>query len=74
MVRKRVVNASPLILLGKVDKLSLLEELAAELVIPNSVIEEIQEEPGDDPARVWLRSVATSYMRNVGQVTSEIAT
>ena len=36
-----VVNASPLILLGKISRLSLLAELAAQVVIPHEVIEEI---------------------------------
>ena len=49
-----VVNDSPLILLGKISRLSLLAELAAQVVIPHEVIEEIEAGPVTDPARQWL--------------------
>ena len=42
MSRRWVVNASPLILLGKIDQLSLLEDLTDELIIPKGVAQEVQ--------------------------------
>ncbi len=49
-----VVNASPLILLGKIARLSLLAELAERVVIPHEVALEIEAGPVTDPARQWL--------------------
>jgi predicted nucleic acid-binding protein len=37
-----VVNASPLILLSRIKRLDLLASLAAQLVVPEAVIREIQ--------------------------------
>lgn len=36
-----VINASPLILLGKIDQLQLVEQLASRLIVPQSVFDEI---------------------------------
>ena len=49
-----VVNASPLILLGKIARLSLLAELSESVVIPHEVALEIDAGPAADPARLWL--------------------
>jgi predicted nucleic acid-binding protein len=51
-----VVNASPLILLGKINQLPLLAQLADQVVIPHEVADEIKAGPPDDPARLWLQS------------------
>ena len=53
-MRNWVVDASPLILLAKVDQKRLLTQLPDALVIPAPVAEEIQTGPEDDPARRWL--------------------
>jgi len=45
-----VVNASPVILLGKIGRLDLLECLLAEVVVPNAVILEIQPGVGEHEA------------------------
>jgi predicted nucleic acid-binding protein len=50
-----VVNASPIILLAKVGQIDLLPNLTAELVVPASVVAEIEAGPVSDPARAWLR-------------------
>ena len=55
MSNKWVVNASPLILLAKVGHLALLPKLTAQLVVPASVLAEIQAGPASDPAQAWLR-------------------
>ncbi len=47
-----VVNASPLILLGKIDRLGLLRALGQDLIVPDVVAEELNASPkiGCDPA------------------------
>ena len=37
-----VVNASPLILFSRIDRLDLIERLAPAILIPNAVIEEVR--------------------------------
>jgi predicted nucleic acid-binding protein len=44
-----VVNASPLIVLGKIGRLDLLESFTASIVVPGSVIREIAVGSDDDP-------------------------
>lgn len=55
-----IFNASPLILLGKIQQLSLIEALSPTFRIPVAVIEEIGAGPSDDPAAQWLASIAIS--------------
>jgi len=45
MSRVWVVNASPLILLGKIGRVALLSELADELIVPDVVVREIGAKP-----------------------------
>ena len=50
MVPKRwVVNASPLILLGKIDKLGLLGALADVVAVPQAVVSEVGTKPDGAP-------------------------
>ncbi|MCX6914696.1 MAG: hypothetical protein NT167_16875 [Verrucomicrobia bacterium] len=51
-----IVNASPLILLGKINRLELLAALAPSFVIPAAVRSEILAGPDLDPARTWVES------------------
>ena len=55
MAKKWVVNASPIISLCNIDKVSLLVELCDELLIPKGVAEEINQGPENDPAKIWLQ-------------------
>lgn len=57
-----VVNASPLILLGKINQLHLLTKLAGQVVIPHEVAGEIRAGSPDDPARVWLESAGRTLV------------
>jgi predicted nucleic acid-binding protein len=57
-----VVNASPLILLGKIARLSLLAELSERVVIPHEVALEIDAGPVTDPARLWLAALGRSLV------------
>lgn len=47
--RPWIVNASPLIVLGKIGRLDLLEILAGSIAVPRCVIGEIAAGAGDDP-------------------------
>lgn len=51
-----IVNASPLILLGKIHRLDLLEKLCPSFVVPTAVSLEILAGPDNDPAKVWIQS------------------
>ncbi len=54
MPERWVVNASPLIVLAKIDSLNLFTQLAEELVVPTAVVAEIVAGPKQDPARRFL--------------------
>jgi predicted nucleic acid-binding protein len=54
VTRKWVVNASPLIILGKISQIDLLGELAERIVIPKAVAIEIEQGDQLDPAKQWL--------------------
>jgi hypothetical protein len=58
MRERWVVNASPLILLAKIEQLNLLIHLADAYTIPESVVIEVCAGPEDDPARRILESTA----------------
>jgi len=60
---KWVVNASPLILLAKVAQIGLLPKLTEQLVIPASVVAEVQGGRPIDPAQAWLRIEGASWIR-----------
>jgi predicted nucleic acid-binding protein len=67
-----VVNASPLIVLGKVGLLTLLPRLAAALIIPASVAQEIEAGPSHDPARNWLAQEGKETIRADGTIDQKI--
>lgn len=60
-----VVNASPVILLGKAGILHLLPELCAELVVPEGVLAEVAKGQMADVGRKWLNGAGRSYLRPV---------
>ena len=51
-----VLDASPLILLGKIDRLGILPALNNEIDVPVQVVEEIRAGSASDRARVWLEA------------------
>jgi predicted nucleic acid-binding protein len=65
MHRKWVVNASPLIVLGRINYLFLLQHLAEEIVVPAGVAKEIARGPEDDPARQWLQGQGRELLREI---------
>ncbi len=54
MSEKWIIDASPLIVLCKVNHQWLFSKLAETVVVPNAVVEEIAAGPIDDPARQFL--------------------
>ncbi len=63
MSNKWVVNASPLILLAKVAQIGLLPKLTEQLVIPASVVAEVQGGRPIDPAQAWLSGEGAPWIR-----------
>lgn len=51
-----VVNASPLIVMGKIGHLDLLTKLSKDIVVPNAVAEEIKAGPEGDAARLAIET------------------
>ncbi len=65
VVERWVVNASPVILLGKAGIIHLLPELCADLVIPEGVLAEVAEGDAADAGRSWLHGAGRPYLRKV---------
>lgn len=61
--RMWVVNASPVILLGEIGRISLLNALSETMVIPKAVATEIFAGPYEDVAQRWLRSEGNIYVQ-----------
>lgn len=57
-----VVNASPLILLGKIGRLDLLEKLAPTFIIPAAVSLELLAGPDHDPAKTWIKGLGIGHV------------
>jgi len=53
-----IFNASPLILLGKINQLHLIEQLSPGFRIPLPVVTEIGAGPANDPTIQWLSSAS----------------
>lgn len=49
-----IFNASPLILLGKIGRLTIIEQLNPAYAVPAAVAKELNVGPENDPARRWL--------------------
>jgi predicted nucleic acid-binding protein len=66
--RKWVLNASPLILLGNIGRIDLLEALCAEMIVPAAVADEVCAGPCRDASQEWLAGSAQAYVRHMDQV------
>jgi len=55
-----IFNASPLILLGKINQLQLVEALSRSFLIPEAVVAEIGAGPAHDPTIEWLSSASVN--------------
>lgn len=67
MSRNWVVNASPLIVLGKIGRIGLIEYLADSLVVPDAVAQEIDVGAEADSARDWLANQGAKYILTLQQ-------
>lgn len=56
MNNRWVLNASPLIVMGKIGQIDLFAAIAHEIVVPSAVAEEIKAGPENDAARLALES------------------
>ena len=74
MPRQWVVNASPLIILGKIDLLHVVRGLAETLVVPAAVAQEVAAGPESDPALQWLTGLGREYIRDAGQTEPIVGT
>lgn len=68
MSKKWVVNASPLITLGKISGISLLERMCSDLIVPEGVVWELDKGSADDPANVWIHREGASFVRRLEEV------
>jgi len=70
---KWVIDASSLIILGKLSLLHILTHLCDELVIPDGVAIEILKGPPGDKAITWLKKEGQKYQKNIGSINLKIA-
>lgn len=63
MARRWAVDASPIITLTKIGRVDLLVQLCDELVIPQDVVDEIQDGGYNDPAVNWIQKQGQIYIQ-----------
>lgn len=68
-----IVNASPVILLAKIQQAELLLRIPDEVIIPQSVFEEIRAAGPNDLGRQWLESLPHGIVRVDRPLRSEVA-
>jgi len=69
---KIVINASPLIVLSRLELLDFSVSLFEELIIPNGVKEEILDGP-EDKANKWMIMKGKEYVRTIDRIEPIIA-
>jgi predicted nucleic acid-binding protein len=69
-----IVNASPLILLGKVGRIDLISRLGARIAVPQGVAEELRAGPAADPARAWIEGPGAESVASVQRTDPLVAT
>ena len=73
MSRVWVVNASPLILLGKIDRVDLLSQLSDELIVPDVVVREVGAKPDGERIVSEIASLPGARFESEVATSSEIA-
>jgi predicted nucleic acid-binding protein len=73
VTRQWVVNASPLIILGKLSQIELLIKLTDKLVVPEAVAKEIEQGADNDPAKIWLKKEGAEFVRETQPLSTVIA-
>jgi predicted nucleic acid-binding protein len=71
--RRWVVNASPVILLGDIGHLYLLEALCDALVVPDAVAREVEQGPIEDAAQRWLQTGGRLHVREMLPLDPQVA-
>jgi len=66
--RKWVLNASPLITLGRVSGIMLVERMCSDLIVPAGVAQELDRGPVDDPAKTWIHGEGASFVRRLEKI------
>jgi len=74
MSRRWVVNASPLILLGKIGHIALLSELSDQVIIPEAVVREIGAKPDGQGTLATIASLSNMRVEAEIPVSSDLAT
>lgn len=64
MTRLWAVNASPLIVLEKINQIDLLVNVPDTLVIPQGVVDELNMGPQNDSVRVWIEANGKPFIRD----------
>jgi len=64
-LNKWILNASPLIFLGRLEQIGLIEKMCAEVIVPLDVADEIIAGPAADPARRWIEGHGSSFIKPV---------
>ncbi|MFH1434264.1 MAG: DUF3368 domain-containing protein [Pseudomonadota bacterium] len=62
---KWILNASPLIFLGRLEQIGLVEKLCDEVIVPRDVADEITAGPAEDQARRWIEGSGSSFIKPV---------
>ncbi len=73
MVKRWVVNASPIISLSKIDRIHLLSEVCDRVVIPQGVADEINLGGSADSAVIWLQQAGQAFIKPAPEIDSRIA-
>jgi predicted nucleic acid-binding protein len=73
VVKRWVVNASPIISLAKIDRIDLLSNLCDEVVIPQGVADEINLGGYTDSAVIWLQQLDQAFIQPAPAIDSRIA-
>lgn len=68
-----VINASPIIVLSRLERLDLLDVLVPNFMIPSGVVAEIDAGPAGNPAAAWVKMLNPEHVVKVGPVYFEIA-
>jgi len=63
VVKRWVVNASPIITLANIERVSLLPQLCDEMVILQGVVDEIQQGGYNDAAVAWIRNQGQTFIK-----------
>ena len=73
MSKTWVLDASSLIILGKLSLLHILNPLCKEIIIPDGVTKEILRGPDNDKAKVWLQQEGKKFQKKISPISSNIA-